>query len=825
MAAPAVQFKTNYVVDRKIEAFYKGGKVQINKDGTHLICTCGNKLNVLEIATGAVTRTIQQDDQEDITSFALSPDDEILVTSSRTLLLKQWQWQEGTCSRTWRAIHTAPVSSMTFDPTSTLLATGGCDSTIKIWDVVKQYCTHNLKGSSGVVHLVDFHPDMSRLQLFSSSMDYKIRMWDLKSSQCLCILESHYSAVTSLCFSPDGDTMISSGRDKICTVWDLVTRTSKRTVPVYESVEDVLLLPEDPDLIGREQNPNSLLFITAGSKGIVQVWDAATSKCVFSQTLPHTSKKVSEEESDEHSLIHCLLLPNLQEIVTVTAEHNIVMYDLHKLQLKKQFAGYNDEVLEVKFVGPCDSHVVVATNSPQLKVFELATSNCQILYGHTETVLALDVFKKGLLFVSCAKDRTVRVWRMNKSTGMVKCVAMGGGHTNGVGAISCSRLKVSFLVSGSQDFTLKLWRLPESVSKPAKGQASGLESLFAGCTEKGHDKDINSIAVSPNDKLIASGSQDKTAKLWSSSDLSLIGIFRGHKRGVWCVQFSPVDQVVATSSADGSVKLWSLQDFSCLKTFEGHDASVLKVIFVSRGTQLLTSGSDGLLKLWTIKTNECVKTLDVHEDKVWGLHSNQLDTALVTGSADSSIVLWKDVTETELAEAQAKQEDEILKQQELSNLLHEKRFLKALGLAIALDQPHTVLTVIKAILHEPQGKEDLEKNILRLRQDQKESILRYCSVWNTNSRNCHEAQCVLNILLTREPPDTLLQYAGIRGTVEALLPYTERHMQRMGRLLQASMFVDFMWQHMRITDLPEEKDKVADPFLSLDLTIQGDTKA
>ncbi|XP_053327496.1 transducin beta-like protein 3 [Spea bombifrons] len=810
MAYSGLQFKTNYAVTRKIEAFYKGGKVQINKDGTYLFCTCGNKLNILDIATGTVAYSIEQEDQEDISSFALSPDDQVLVTGSRALLLKQWEWKEGVCSRTWKAIHTAPVASMTFDSTSTLLATGGCDSTIKIWDVIKQYCTHNLKGSSGVVHLVQFHPDMSRLQLFSSSMDYTIRMWDLKSSRCLCVLETHYSAVTSLCFSPDGDTMISSGRDKICTVWDLKTRSSKRTVPVYESVEFVLLLPDSPETTDQEKDTKPLHFLTAGSKGMLRVWDAASAKCVRSQTLPHATAKISEDETSEHSLTYCLLLPNQQEVLTVTAEHNIAIYDLQNLHLEKQFAGYNDEVLDVKFLGPSDSHIVVATNSPQLKVFELATSDCQILYGHTETVLALDVFKKGLLFASCAKDNTVRIWQMNKVSGKVACVAQGIGHTNGVGAISCSRMKESFLVSGSQDFTMKLWKLPESISsKNTDGKLPELETLHACVTEKAHDKDINSVAVSPNDKLIASGSQDRTAKLWAAADCSLLGVFRGHKRGIWCVQFSPVDQVLATTSADGSLKLWGLQDFSCLKTFEGHDASVLKVIFVSRGTQMLSSGSDGLLKLWTIKTNECVKTLDSHEDKVWGLHSNRQDDAVVTASADSTIVLWKDVTETELAEVQAKQEEEILKQQELSNLLHEKRFLKALGLAISLDQPHTVLTVIKAVLREPQGRDDLETNILRLRQDQKEAILRYCSVWNTNSRNCPEAQSVLNVLLTHESPETLLQYNGIRGSVEALIPYTERHMQRMGKLLQASMFVDFMWQHMRLTDIPQQEEKMS----------------
>ncbi|XP_062999218.1 transducin beta-like protein 3 [Elgaria multicarinata webbii] len=885
MATPSssTNFKTNYSVYRTIEPFYKGGAIQISQDGEYMFCACGSKVSIVDIASGDLVHSIEQDDESEITAFALSDDDEVLVTASQALLLKQWDWPANKCTRTWKAVHTAPVASMVFDSSSTLLATGGCDSTIKVWDIPRQYCTHNLKGSSGVVHLVQFHPDISQSQLFSSSMDNSIRLWDLNTSQCVAQLENHFSSVTSLAFSPDNETLISSGRDKICTVWDLKTRTPKGTISVYESIESVVLLPEEGDFSNVGVKRSGAHFLTAGSKGILRVWDASSAACVHSQLEPHfpASFRV-EDESGLRSLVHCALVPTKSQILAVNADRNICLYDAQTLELRKQFSGYNGEVLDVRFLGPKDTHIVVATNSPQLKVFELASSNCQILYGHSDIVLALDVFRKGRLFASSAKDKTFRIWLMPYD-GPVFCVAKGLGHSHAVGALACSRMKETFVVTASQDLTIKVWNLPESLvfkersanrnpgninssnanpvpgnpasgnagapnpgagspangnagaqkpgagtpangnagilkqgagtpangnppaqaptnGKPGNGKPDKVEILQPHVTEKAHDKDINSVAVSPNDKLIATGSQDKTAKLWTSQDCVLLGVFQGHRRGIWCVQFSPVDQVLATSSADGTVKIWDLQDFSCLKTFEGHDSSVLKIIFVSQGGQVLSSGSDGLLKLWTIKNSECVKTLDGHDDKVWGLDSNRKDNVVVTGSSDSRVLLWKDVTKIELEEEQAKQEEQILKEQALSNLLHGKQFLEALGLAISLGRPHTVLTVVKAILKETDGKEDLEKNIIKLRKDQKEALLKFSVTWNTNSRNCHEAQAVVETLLRHETPESLLQYDGIKAAVESLLPYTERHFQRLGRLQQASMFLDFMWQNMRLAD-------------------------
>lgn len=110
--------------------------------------------------------------------------------------------------------------------------------------------------------LVAFHPDPARLLLFSSAVDTSVRVWSLQDRSCLAVLTAHYSAVTSLSFSEDGHTMLrlaradhtglgwkgrprlrlelrelfllSSGRDKICVVWDLQSYQASRTVPVFE---------------------------------------------------------------------------------------------------------------------------------------------------------------------------------------------------------------------------------------------------------------------------------------------------------------------------------------------------------------------------------------------------------------------------------------------------------------------------------------------------------------------------------------------------------------------------------------------------------------
>ena len=224
----------------------------------------------------------------------------------------------------------------------------------------------------------------------------------------------------------------------------------------------------------------------------------------------------------------------------------------------------------------------------------------------------------------------------------------------------CRKTK-SALFTGSEDTTIKRWSLPWDRCPPAADDASVEAAPRAAVTfsQVAHRKDINSLDVAPNDRLLASASQDRSVKLWDAATGNERLVLKGHKRGVWCVKFSPSDQIVASASGDATIRLWNAASGACLRTMEGHTNSVLKLAFVSGGTQIVSSSSDGVVKIWTLKSGECAGTLDAHESKTWALDVNASDSHMVTGGADGSIVIWRDDTTEKDDKARKEQEDKV----------------------------------------------------------------------------------------------------------------------------------------------------------------------
>lgn len=407
------------------------------------------------------------------------------------------------------------------------------------------------------------------------------------------------------------------------------------------------------------------------------------------------------------------------------------------------------------------------------------------------------------LLATASKDRLVRVWDVK--TG--KCVGMGEGHVDAVGSVAWGQRTGAVCCSGSNDHSIKVWSTAKLAQEAKKASSAGNVEVDdgAGCAKmsvlrgwKAHDKDINSVAVSPNEAMLASGSQDRSVKLWHLDSGALAVTCKGHKRGVWCVKFSPVDKVVASASADATVKLWAAADGACLKTLQGHEGSVLKVVFVSSGLQLLSTASDGLLKLWTIKTCECVDSFDQHQDKVWALAAAPGDDSIVaTGGADGLINVWSDTTGQLEDEARADSEQRLAMEQELSNALRAKDVRKAALLALRLEHPARLLVIVKDVLMSARPEHVLKDVAAALNAQQVAQSLGYIRDWNTTGRNSGAAQALLHAILTTWPAWQLEQMDDIKALIDALVPYTQRHLQRLEDCLQRSYLLDFTLHAMQ----------------------------
>jgi WD40 repeat protein len=188
------------------------------------------------------------------------------------------------------------------------------------------------------------------------------------------------------------------------------------------------------------------------------------------------------------------------------------------------------------------------------------------------------------------------------------------------------------LASASDDKTIILWdvasRLP--IGGPLVSQSGAY-----------------SIAFSPDGRTLAAGMLDGTIVLWDVATQRVIGEpFTGHGKDLNSVAFSPDGKTLVSGSTDQTIILWDVATHKAIaQPLTGHTDTVWRVVFSPDGKTIASASADGTVILWDVATQTMIgQPLAEHVQKVWTVAFSPDGKTLASGSDDKNIILWDPAT-------------------------------------------------------------------------------------------------------------------------------------------------------------------------------------